>query len=87
LLINKNAKSHIHKATDLQNNKQIYKTEESLACDYTKSIGKAVNDCPKLPCKLSLLPVPLDHQFVEHFTPSVVGAETLMNLRIMLFCT
>ena len=28
---------------------QIYKIEESLASDCTKSIGKAVNDCPKLP--------------------------------------
>ena len=27
----------------------IYKTEESLASDCTKSIGKPVNDCPKLP--------------------------------------
>ena len=31
----------MHKATNLQNNKQIYKTEENLASDCTKSIGKA----------------------------------------------
>ena len=34
---------------NLQNNKQIYQTKESLASDCTKSIGKAINDCPKLP--------------------------------------
>ena len=39
------AKSHVHKATNLQ----IYKTEGSLASDSTKSIDKTVNDCPKLP--------------------------------------
>ena len=39
----------IHKATNLQNNRQIYKTEESLASGCTKSIGKAVSDCPNFP--------------------------------------
>ena len=30
-------------------NKQIYKTEDNLVSDWTKSIGKAAKECPKLP--------------------------------------